>query len=71
MDVQCADDVQAQTSSPHKLTQIIEMAVRLDDAFSLVDEALAQDPKAQVLRAALDQVPVREMCRLVRLAREG
>lgn len=70
MNAQCADDVQAQTSSPHKLTRIIEMAVRLDDAFSLVDEALAQDPKAHELRVALDRVPVREMCRLVRLARE-
>ena len=45
------------------------MAVRLDNAFALVDEVLAQDPKAQELRAALDRVPVRGVCRLVRVAR--
>jgi hypothetical protein len=45
------------------------MAVRLDNAFALVDEALAQDPKAQELRAALDRVPVRGVCRLVSVAR--
>lgn len=70
MDTQRADDVRAQTLSLHKLNQTIEMAVRLDHAFALVDEALAQDPKAQELRAALDRVPVRELCRLVRVARE-
>jgi hypothetical protein len=48
---------------------MIEMAVRLDHAFALVDEALAQDPKAQELRAALDRVPVRGLCRLVGVAR--
>ena len=69
MDTQCADDVRAQTVSPHKLNQIIEMAMRLDHAFALVDEALAQDPKAQELRAALDRVPVRGLCRLVSVAR--
>jgi hypothetical protein len=69
MDTQRADDVRAQTVSPHKLNQMIEMAVRLDHAFALVDEALAQDPKAQELRAALDRVPVRGLCRLVSVAR--
>lgn len=44
---------------------MIEMAMRLDHAFALVDEALAQDPKAQELRAALVRVPVRGLCRLV------
>ena len=69
MDTQCADDVRAQTGSLDRLTQVIEMALQLDNAFALVDEALAQDPKAQELRAALDRVPVRGLCRLVSVAR--
>jgi hypothetical protein len=69
MDTQRADDVRAQTVSLQKLNQIIEMAVRLDHAFALVDEALAQDQNAQELRAALERVPMRGLCRLVGVAR--
>ena len=45
MNTQCADDVRAQTGSLDKLTQIIEMAVRLDDAFALVDEGARAGPE--------------------------
>lgn len=65
MGVQRANDVRAQTGLQHELTQLIEMAIRLDDAFALVNEALAQDPQAQELRAALECMPVRGVCRLV------
>ena len=65
MDRQCANDVRAQTGSPHELTRLIEMAIRLDHAFALVNEVLAQDPQAQELRAALERMPVRGVCRLV------
>jgi hypothetical protein len=70
MDTHCADDARARAGLQDESTELIEMALRLDDAFTLVDQALAQNAHNQELRTALAQVPIRRMCSLLRAARQ-
>ena len=69
MCVDCyGEDLRAETAEELELKKQIEAAIRVDDAFQLVDMVLAWDPEADTLRAALDGVQMRRVCRKVSLA---